>query len=250
MAKKEKWLMTNANYWDLISLEYEELYNSKWSKLENNQIKKKLSFITQYNNVNILDLGCGTGQGYSMCLELNSEINYVGVDISSKMISIFKSKHGDVKAFHNKMSDLSGFDKNSFDVVISIFTSFSYTDDIHKTMSEIERVLKPDGTIFLSVLNKNSLRRRIKRIKGRIENYYTRGSKHQSFTKAWALSKKDVKFMLQTSGFAKIKIEGYNPLGGILENSYLWKINLLLAKLFPYLSHELLITAKLEKSDE
>ena len=80
---------------------------------------------------------------------------------------------------------------------------------------------------------------------GRKEKYKTRGIFSKGFSYSWVFSKKEI-FELLQSEFVNIEIIGYNPFGGIpFISKYpkLWKLNLFIAKLFPNLSHELVILA-------
>lgn len=242
---ENNWTENNNTYWNEIAKQYNESYNDSWSKLENEFIANKLSFVNKKSNFKILDLGCGTGLGYLLCSLSNSNIEYTGVDISSEMLSVLQAKYPNIHSFNSTMSNLSNFPSNMFDGVISIFTAFSYTDNKEQTVSEIARVLKDDGTILISVISRFSIRRILKLEFSTKEKYKTRGIETNRFSYSWVFSKSDLKRLFKED-FYNIKVIGYNALGG---NSFfskypkLWNLNLIISRIFPNFSHELIITA-------
>jgi ubiquinone/menaquinone biosynthesis C-methylase UbiE len=167
------------------------------------------------------------------------------------MIVQFKERHPNVRAIVGDMGSLTGINENSFDFVISTFSAFSFTDDIALTVKEIKRVLKPDGKIMITGLGKYSLRRLLLLRFGDAEVYKTRGSTHQMYTKAWVFSKKNLMSKFSFENFTSIKVEGYNAFGGLpllTKFPSTWRISKLLSQLIPNISHELIITAKINKS--
>lgn len=240
------WIDNNKSYWDGLANKYNLLYNDKWSILENNYIAFKLNEVLINEKCKVLDLGCGTGLGFDLSSQSGLVVDYVGVDLSNQMITELKRNHNSVTAVESSMSNLDFCQPNSFDNVISLFTSFSYTDDLNKTVSEIHRVLKPNGKILISVISKYSLRRLINLKFGNKEEYKTRGTISKEFSEAWVFSRNSLKNLFAESDFKDIKVEGYNPFAGIsllTNHPKSWKFNLSLAKALPFLSHELLITA-------
>jgi ubiquinone/menaquinone biosynthesis C-methylase UbiE len=106
------------------------------------QFFKGLNFIK--NPPKILDLGCGSGVTIEM-LKPFAEI--IGIDISSESVKHVKSLgFKAVKADAQKIP----FSKNSFDLVLAM-DIIEHTKNDRKTMSEIHRVLKPNGFCILTV---------------------------------------------------------------------------------------------------
>lgn len=245
MDENQNWTKHNKDYWDKVAEKYNNSYNDNWSELENKFIAQKLTFISQTKTVKILDLGCGTGLGYQLCSQSNPEIDYTGIDISIEMLEVLKKKYPNVQTYQTAMSNLQTFNTQTFDGVISVFTAFSYSDNIPKTISEIARVLKADGKIIISVISRFSLRRILELKFDRKEKYKTRGIFSTGFSYSWVFSKKEIIELLK-SEFVNVEVIGYNPFGGIpIISKYpkLWKLNLFIAKIFPNLSHELIISA-------
>ena len=99
---------------------------------------------------NALDFGCGTGISTRLLKRISQNAHIEGVDISSDMLrfAVQKDKSGRyTKVKSNKLPNPS----SSLDFV---FSSFAFLDmqskkDIKVVLSEIRRVLKPDGVFIL-----------------------------------------------------------------------------------------------------
>lgn len=96
----------------------------------------------------ILEVGIGTGHSIEFFPE-GSEV--VGIDISEKMLRKAKAKTEAQKArpaLLNMDAEKMGFKDNSFDTVVSTCVFCSVPDPV-KGLSEIKRVLKPDGRLLM-----------------------------------------------------------------------------------------------------
>ena len=78
----------------------------------------------------------------------------IGIDISYKML---KKCSKDLRLINANAEKLPFLD-NVFDTIIS-FTVLQDVKDIKKAVSEIRRVLKKDGNILITVLNKNKIKK-------------------------------------------------------------------------------------------
>ena len=155
----DNWEKNNKEYWGGVAANYSNTYMDSWSTLENNFILGRICLANKNSFSKVLDLGCGVGLGYTLCRSLNPKFTYTGIDISTEMLDEFSKKHPDIATINMEMSNLQSFLPKSFDFVLSIFTAFSYTDDVEKTINEISRVLNDEGTILISVISRYSLRR-------------------------------------------------------------------------------------------
>lgn len=155
-------------YYNSIASGYDNLYVDNLSQAENEIVAEMLfQKVLSLNkkSVRILDLGCGTGLGYEMiqsqCLKLGIKIEYVGLDISEEMIRIANKKFNRVTNVNfvvGNMNELRTLESNNFDLVCSIFGSFSHTDDYNHTLDEIKRILRRNGKLFLMVYSRFSFR--------------------------------------------------------------------------------------------
>lgn len=110
-----------------------------------------LDFIKPSNSV--LDLGCGDG---NFCIRLGCLFkNVIGIDVSNFRISKAREKVRFNDKFKFLVADMDKrlpFRGNSFDSVTAI-TAFQYSYDPYFTLTEIRRVLKPKGHLFIQVPN-------------------------------------------------------------------------------------------------
>ena len=106
---------------------------------------------------NILDIGCGNGNVLNM-LANRSDCTLAGVDFSESAIKSALSRNqkfvnnGRMNLACQDMSRLP-FPDSSFDKVYSINTVY-FWDNLDDTLTEIRRVLKPNG-LFLNALFTN-----------------------------------------------------------------------------------------------
>lgn len=121
------------------------------------KIKRTARVFKEKKYQKILDLGCGTGKhsiflakkGFSVYA---TDISKTGIDIAEK-----KAKSLGLNNIHFQQHDMRRipFADSFFDSVICTWTIYHGTlDEIRKTVSEIHRVLKSNGTAitdFLSV---------------------------------------------------------------------------------------------------
>lgn len=111
-------------------------------------------FFSRLKPARVLDLGCGCGH-YAMHLT-RTGAKVIGLDLSAEMLSIARaeaSREGleiDLREFDIR-SPLP-FQDETFDLVLSS-TVLHYVKDLDPVFSQISRVLKPGGSLLLSVLH-------------------------------------------------------------------------------------------------
>ena len=100
----------------------------------------------------VLDLGCGVGRVCKMFSE--KKIDYIGVDISQEQIKQAKEVCPAGKFQQGSMLNLS-FAENEFDYVLMVasFHHLFTKKERAQALKEVHRVLKPGGTIFMTVMN-------------------------------------------------------------------------------------------------
>lgn len=217
----------------------------------------------------ILGLGCGSGLDFELLTQQSRmDFQYTGVDISSEMISQANAKHGSQKNAQflvMDMENLSYFSANNFDAVISCFGSFSHAVNVQKAVSEIERILKPGGKIFLMVYSRLSLKNIFKALTTfsinplqEVHAYEIRKTSGSIFCDARFYTQESIKKTF--THFEKLNVQGLNAMLELplLRAPYLpaekakQAKKLLLAESkfltrFPNLCHSLIITGVLAK---
>lgn len=131
-----------------------ERLESKSSLSKNNLLEHlvRYNLLPGSDTMRVLDLGCGAGHGSNMLSKKYK--NVVGVDISEDAIAYAKENWNAENIEFKVGSALEiPFPDNSFDVVAS-FEVFEHLNDWKKFLSEIKRVLKPDGIVYISTPNK------------------------------------------------------------------------------------------------
>ncbi len=102
-------------------------------------------------NVNFLDIGCGTGHAVGLAAEKAGYTgNFYGVDISERMIEKARQnfrQHCNIR-FIKSSSEAIPLQGNFFDTIICT-NSFHHYLHPEKAMSEMYRLLKPDGRAFI-----------------------------------------------------------------------------------------------------
>jgi ubiquinone/menaquinone biosynthesis C-methylase UbiE len=101
--------------------------------------------------MNFLDIGCGTGWAVGQAAKIaGNKGSFYGIDLSSGMIEKARENFREFANFHfiRANSESIPLDNNLFDNIICT-NSFHHYLHPEKAMSEISRLLKPGGKIFI-----------------------------------------------------------------------------------------------------
>ena len=97
----------------------------------------------------VLEIGIGTGSSFKY---YPSDTKVVGIDISPDMLSLANKKIKKGKILNKNIAMMNGeelfFDDNTFDKVVAMYV-ISVTHNPKKLISEMKRVCKEDGDIFI-----------------------------------------------------------------------------------------------------
>lgn len=107
-------------------------------------------------NVNILELGCGNGFQWENRIEnLPKSCNLILSDFSEGMVDIVRNKYSKYNNVSFKQIDIQdiNFPDETFDIIIANHMLY-HIPDLQKALSEVKRVLKPEGK-FYSATNGN-----------------------------------------------------------------------------------------------
>ena len=115
--------------------------------------KKVLATIIEHQPESILDIATGTGDLAVKFAEKTSATKIIGLDLSEGMLSIARKKVADT-ALKNKLEFIKGdsealpFKDNMFDAITVSFGIRNF-ENLEKGLSEILRVLKPNGLFII-----------------------------------------------------------------------------------------------------
>jgi demethylmenaquinone methyltransferase / 2-methoxy-6-polyprenyl-1,4-benzoquinol methylase len=148
-----------AKMFDNISHRYDFLNHFLSLGIDKGWRKKAIDFLQPYKPKLMLDVATGTGDFAIQALELNPD-KIIGVDISEGMLDMGRKKmqeRGHSAKIEMKSGDSEDlpFADNTFDAVTVAFGVRNF-ENLEKGLSEIKRVLKPNGHIVVLEFSKPS----------------------------------------------------------------------------------------------
>lgn len=149
----------------------------------------------------LLDFGCGDG---SLSAAILDQIDY-GIDIDLKALQVAKGfnlyKH--LLTFEEMVNSL---DSNSIGSVISV-SVLEHTTNLSKCIQEIYRVLKEDGTFFITVPNINFTNQMISLANKDFADFQNKKMYHRNL-----LSRDEWVELLESTGFSIISFDEFQPI--------------------------------------
>jgi len=144
---------------------YQKSYWNKMADSKNFTTPFQFNVFSKYisKNDTILDIGCGYGRTLDQLYEKGYN-NLYGIDFSKNMIDRGKLQYPHLNLECTDSKTLE-YEDNSFDAVIILaaLTSIISDDDQKALISEIRRILKPKGVIYINDFLINSDERNVKR---------------------------------------------------------------------------------------
>ena len=138
-----------------------EYYHILYKDRDDNEARQFIDNLINYYRISegekVLDLACGKGR-HSVYLNQKS-LDVVGVDLSNKSIAHAKQNENPTLKFQvHDMREI--LNENTFDYVLSFFTSFGYFDDQEddrKVINSVYDSLKSDGYYVIDFMNTNRI---------------------------------------------------------------------------------------------
>jgi SAM-dependent methyltransferase len=216
-----EWQSENEAYWTSVSAVAEVLG----------------SCVGSIGPIRALDLGCGSGLGRRLLSSIPGVV-YTGVDISPGMVAKARTKFPD-ELFLNCAMTSSKLEPSSYELVMLLFTVFSFEPCPEDLARRIFDWLSPGGSVYVSALSRFSLRR-IARLKfGQVEHYRTRGYSGQSQgAPAVCYTPSSLRDLFLEAGFTH---RVHNPIGvasGLCEVARLFAASRYLARRVPWADHQ------------
>ncbi len=137
----------NKKKWDARAGTYDEKRFDYFRWMQ----KRLVSLIDLKEGQRLLDMGCGTGWAIKYAAGLvNGNGEFYGVDLSPKMIEKATTNAAGLKNIHFVQANTEAlpFEDNFFDTIICS-NSFHHYFNPKKVLSEVRRVLKPGGRIYI-----------------------------------------------------------------------------------------------------
>lgn len=133
----------NKETYNIISKEWETKRDYYWD-----HIVDFLKSFENKENINFLDLGCGSGRNLELAKELGFK-NILGCDFSKELLKICENK-----GFRTNLSDLEklNIEDNSQDLIICIAAHHHLLEKEQQinSLKEMRRILKENGRILLA----------------------------------------------------------------------------------------------------
>jgi SAM-dependent methyltransferase len=130
-----------------------------WSKILpflQNEIERELAYLGPvHEGMRVLDIGCGVGDGLSIYRDRGAST--YGVEIDSKAC-----EEGRIKGHHIFCGQLfeAGFENEFFDIV-RFHQSLEHMFSPRRILSEVYRILKREGRVWISLPNHDSIHSRL-----------------------------------------------------------------------------------------
>jgi len=144
-------------------IKYENWFNRPVGRYAQRAEKRLIGrFLQVKPGMRILDVGCGTGRFTADFLKQGAKV--YGLDSSPEMVEYAGRIHRGAEFIVGEAEALP-YSENHFDAVVTI-TALEFVADPLKALIEIRRVLKPNGTLLVGILNRNNSWNVYRRLRG------------------------------------------------------------------------------------
>jgi ubiquinone/menaquinone biosynthesis C-methylase UbiE len=109
----------------------------------------------------VLDFGCGTGDVAMQLHTLGYAVS--GCDISPQMLAGARERASDIEWLQLTKGRHLPFTESSFDAIVAS-SVLEYVDDVDALLDEFQRIIRPGGTLLVTVPNPRHPLRRLERL--------------------------------------------------------------------------------------
>ena len=105
----------------------------------------------------IADIGCGTGYAFELITKKykKKNIKFYGIDPAKGMLKIANKKKNDTRIkFYEGSFEKNHLKNNSIDKIISTL-ALHWVESIDKSLKELKRIIKPNGSIDILMIEEN-----------------------------------------------------------------------------------------------
>ena len=143
--------------WEKLAHKYNNLWVQKYSLGPTRREVKKIIYplLDTGKELNILDIGCGTGQLIKEISNDYANFNYRGIDVAANMIEEAKKNNQGSKAVFQVCPVENYKTEDKYDVIICTH-SFPYFPDKELMMKKIANMCKENGQVIIVNSSTNS----------------------------------------------------------------------------------------------
>lgn len=184
--------------WENLAHKYNNLWVQKYSlgPTRREVLKIVLPLLKENNKLRILDIGCGTGQLVNEISKSYEDVNYLGIDVASNMISEAKNNNVKNKNIKFKNCGIEKFNtKDKFDIIICTH-AFPYFPNKEEILKKMYKMCNKNANVIIVNSSTNSL-------KDLIINFFLKATT----SKAKYLSIKEMKRLFEIVKFKVCNIE-------------------------------------------
>lgn len=146
--------------WENLAHKYNSLWVQKYSlgPTRREVLKIILPLLKENNKLRILDIGCGTGQLVNEISKSYEDVNYLGIDVASNMISEAKSNNIKNKNIKFKTCGIEKFNiKDKFDIIICTH-AFPYFPNKEEILKKMYKMCNKNANVIIVNSSTNSLK--------------------------------------------------------------------------------------------
>ncbi|WP_214793011.1 MULTISPECIES: methyltransferase domain-containing protein [unclassified Exiguobacterium] len=118
------------------------------------EVEWTINQLQMHPNATVLELGCGAGDALATILQQREDVTVIGLDRSKTVLASAEKRNatsirtGRAHLIQGDVHQLK-IDDTSIDHVFSVHTLY-FWEDVATVLSEIKRVLKPNGTFVIT----------------------------------------------------------------------------------------------------
>jgi len=172
---------------------------------------------------------------------------YFGVDISHEMIDRFHADEGAALSVEVTALDAADYQwplPSPPDLIASIYSPLSFSENRWAIISKLATQQRPGDKLFITLLNRNSLRRVLCGQLSGAGDFRSRGAPRRRTVEVFFERASHVRSALAEADYRIVYLGGDGPLSGALEVRPLWRANAWLGQSTTALSHTLIVVAE------
>lgn len=145
--------------WEKLAHKYNNLWVQKYSLGPTRREVKKILFplLEKGKDINILDIGCGTGQLIGEISEKYNNYSYLGIDVANNMIEEAKKNNSGIKANFKVCPVEDFFTEEKYDVIICTH-SIPYFPRKEEMLVKISGMCQKEGKVIIINSSTNNLK--------------------------------------------------------------------------------------------